>query len=329
MSNGPGEVIGWQDKRNSVWIGGATASGKSAVAVRVAQRLQGEIVTVDSMQVYRGLDIGTAKPRSQDQGLVPHHLLNEIDVSQAFNVAAYVSRARQAVADINRRGRLAVLCGGTGLYFKALLEGIGSAPEPDMELRRSLEQTHLSELLKELQARDPETFAQVDRQNPRRVIRAVEILRTTGKGVLDHRAAWSRDQESHQAFFVLQRCRDDLRERIERRVDRMFEEGLVEETRRLMVRGLGTNRVALQAIGYRQVVEHLQGLRNLDETRALIKQRTWQFARRQRNWFERRLPAEPLEVPRNEAPETTAERLVTRWSAPPLHQPRLGTVQPA
>jgi len=327
MSTTRCEVVSWEDNLDLIWIGGATASGKSAVALEVAQQLQGEIVTVDSMQVYQGLDIGTAKPTRRDQRLVPHHLLDEIEVTQTFTVATYVARARQAIADINGRGKLTVLCGGTGLYFKALLEGIGSAPDSDSDLRRELEQTPLSELLRELEARDPETFGRVDQENPRRVIRAVEVLRMTGKGVLQHRAAWTCTQEPHQTFFLLTRCPDDLRERIELRVDRMFERGLVEETRRLMARGLGANRSALQAIGYRQVVEHLQGLRNLDEVRALIKQRTWQFARRQRNWFERRLPANPLEVSRSEPPETTAARLIAQLPAA-FRARRLEMVQP-
>jgi tRNA dimethylallyltransferase len=312
MNSGPDEFNFQSALQGSVWIGGATASGKSAVALEVAQRLQAEIVTVDSMQVYRGMDIGTAKPTRQERRQTPHHLLDEVDVTEAFSVALFVQRAHQTMADLRGRGKRAVLCGGTGLYFQALLEGIGSGPEPDQRLRRSLERTALSRLLEELKGSDPEAYARVDRQNPRRVIRAVEVLRMTGKGVLAHRAPWSRGQESHRPFFVLKRHPEDLRARIEHRVEWMFENGLVQETRKLMNRGLGSNRGARQALGYRQVMEHLEGIRSLDETKELIKRRTWQFARRQRNWFERRLGAESVDVDRDEAPGHTAERMVAR-----------------
>jgi tRNA dimethylallyltransferase len=260
--------------------------------VLLAEKLGGEIISVDSMQVYRGLDIGTAKPSPEERSRVPHHLIDVVNLTEPFDAARYIELAHRAVADIQGRGRLPILCGGTGLYFKAFLEGLGQTPPADAALRAALETTPLPELLRELAERDPVTYERIDRQNPRRVIRAIEVIRLTGQPFSTQRANWDHASRiTHHAAdcFGLARSTADLQRRINARVDTMFRRGWVAETEALLKRGLGQNRIALQALGYRQIVEHLRGERSLPETIELVKTRTRQFAKRQMTWFRRQL----------------------------------------
>jgi tRNA dimethylallyltransferase len=270
-----------------VFIAGPTAAGKSEIALQVAEKIGGEIISVDSMQVYRGLDIGTAKPLAVERDRVPHHLLDICGLHETFDAAQFVRRAQTAVAEIQSRGKVPVFCGGTGLYFKAFLEGLGEAPPGDAALRVQLEALPLELLLTELREGDPVAFEKIDRKNPRRVIRAVEVLRLTGRAFSVQKADWQSGTQGSptEKFFVLTRAVDDLRHRINRRVDRMFERGLLEETRQLLSQGLGENKFAMQAIGYRQAVEHLHGDCSLAQAVEQVKIRTRQFAKRQMTWF--------------------------------------------
>ena len=294
-----------------ILLAGPTASGKSAVALRLAEQLGGEIISVDSMQVYRGLDIGTAKPSSAERARVPHHLLDVADLTESFDAARFTRLARTAVAEIQTRDHVPILCGGTGFYFKTFLEGPGPAPPADDALRAELTATPLAELLRELEARDPEAFQKIDRKNPRRVVRAVEVIRLTGQPFSAQRAApVPSDQPDAPRFFCLTRASHDLHARIHARVDEMFQRGLVAETERLLARGLAENPTAMQAIGYRQVVEHLRGERSLAETIELVKIRTRQFARRQMTWFRRQAHVQWLAESSSESVEETTERLL-------------------
>ncbi|MGZ8920799.1 MAG: tRNA (adenosine(37)-N6)-dimethylallyltransferase MiaA, partial [Limisphaerales bacterium] len=175
-----------------IYIAGPTASGKSAVAMLLAERLGGEIISVDSMQVYRGLDIGTAKPAAEEQNRVSHHLINVADLHQTFDVAQFLRFAGEACREIVSRGRVPIYCGGTGLYFNALISGVGESPPADLALRIELESTPLTALLDELAKSDPETFARIDRSNPRRIIRAVEVIRSTRQPYSLQRASWQK-----------------------------------------------------------------------------------------------------------------------------------------
>jgi len=293
-------------------LAGPTAVGKSAIALLLAEKLGGEIVSVDSMQVYRGMDIGTAKPSPADRARVPHHLVDVVDVTEPFDAAQFVRLARRAVADIQSRGRLPILCGGTGLYFKAFLEGLGHAPPADATLRAVLEATPLPELLRELAERDPATYEHIDRQNPRRVIRAVEVIRLTGKPFSAQRADWQpsplapRPSPLHFAFA---RSTADLHQRIAARVDAMFRQGWVAETEQILRRGLAQNQTAMQALGYRQIVEHLRGERSLADTIELVKLRTRQFAKRQMTWFRRQLPLTWLALEAEGSAEAAAKAI--------------------
>ena len=286
-----------------VFIAGPTASGKSAVALEVAQREKGEIISVDSMQVYRGLDLGTAKPTAKERALVPHHLIDILDLTESFDAASFVTHTETHTQKIKRP----VFCGGTGLYFSAWLEGLGDAPQANAIVRAEMEAMDLETLVAELLEHDPATHGTIDRQNRRRVARAVEVIRLTGKPFSEQRAEWTGNVPPN--FFLLERDREDLRQRIDTRVDAMFAAGLVEETCSLRS-ALEGNPVAQQALGYRQVIGHLKGEQGLPETVALVKSRTWQFARRQMTWFRKLHGTHTLTVPAAEAPAETARRLI-------------------
>jgi tRNA dimethylallyltransferase len=295
-----------------IFIAGPTAVGKSAVALAFAEKVGGEIISVDSMQVYRRLDIGTAKPTAAERDRVPHHLVDLCDLHEAFDAAQFVRLAHQAVAEIQARGRTPIFCGGTGLYFKALLEGLGEAPPADETLRAELVALPLEKLLEELHERDPATFEKIDRQNPRRVIRAIEVIRLTGKKFSEQRADWNqeaRSQEQVVNFYCFTRSPDDLRHRINVRVDEMFARGLVDETRELLKHGLAANKFAMQAIGYRQVVEHLRSERDLAKTIDLVKTKTRQFAKRQLTWLRRHGSCQWIELQPSETVGETLARL--------------------
>ncbi len=305
------EARGLTSDLRPLLLAGPTAVGKSEIALLLAERLPGEIISVDSMQVYRGMDIGTAKPSLEDRTRVPHHLIDVVDLNQPFDAAKFVELARPAVLEIQSRHRVPILCGGTGLYFKAFLEGLGQAPPANAALRAELEAAPLPDLLRELADRDPATFEKIDRQNPRRVIRAVEVIRLTGKPYSAQRAAWKAEGRMQKAElnFALVRKPKDLHQRINARVDDMFRRGLVAETEQLLQRGLAENRTAMQALGYRQVVEHLRGVRSLPETIELVKIRTRQFAKRQLTWFRRQQNLKWIELKSDESLEKQLERL--------------------
>lgn len=312
-----------------IFLGGPTAVGKSEVALRLAERVDGEIITVDSMQVYRGLDIGTAKPNASERRRVPHHLIDVVDLTAQFDAAQFVKLAREAKEAIVGRNKTPIFCGGTGLYFKAYLEGLGQAPAADPALRAELEQRPLAMLEAELKERDPVMFEHIDRLNRRRLIRALEVVLLSGQPYSKQRAQWrgTRCQgaadvnvsspQNGGLFFGLERRAEDLRQRIEDRVDRMFERGLVAETERLLSQGLDKNRTAQQAIGYKQVTEYMRGERSLAETKELVKVRTRQFAKRQRTWFRRQLAIDWVLIGDGDDADTVTDQLLVR-----LHRER-------
>lgn len=307
----PTEPAGGSAQSACVFLAGPTGVGKSAIALALAGQIGGEIITVDSMQVYRGLDIGTAKPTAEERRRVPHHLLDVCDLNEAFDVAQFIRLAEKAVSEIQARGQTPVFCGGTGLYFKAFQDGLGEAPAADPALRAELEALPFTALLRELRERDLAAYEKIDKENPRRVIRAVEVIRLTGKPFSAQRAEWKTQNPKlkTQNYFCFTRADADLRGRINARVDEMFARGLVDETRALLARGLGDNQFAMQAIGYRQVVEHLRGERDLADTVEQIKIRTRQFAKRQLTWFRRHGNCAWIELKPDEAVSETLARI--------------------
>ena len=295
-----------------IYITGATASGKSALAMRLANTLGGEIISVDSMQVYCGLNIGTAKPSAQEQNEIQHHLIDVAQLSEAFDAAQFVSLAQQALKLIWKRGRVPIFCGGTGLYFRALIEGLGESPPSDESLRDELALMPIESLVAELQIKDPEAAKQVDLKNPRRVLRAIEVIRLTGRPYSEQRIGWDNVDKAPQNLFCISREVDVLNQRIHKRVDEMFNQGLVEETQTLIKKGLRINRNACQALGYRQVLDLLDGKLDLENVVQQVKTKTRQFAKRQRSWFRNQMKCKFLEWPDEENVNSFSEQLLAK-----------------
>ena len=295
-----------------IYITGATASGKSALAMRLANRLGGEIISVDSMQVYCGLNIGTAKPSAQEQNEIQHHIIDVAQLSEAFDAAQFVSLAQQALKLIWRRGRVPIFCGGTGLYFRALIEGLGESPPGDESLRDELAQMPIESLVTELRIKDPEAAKQVDLKNSRRLLRAIEVIRLTGRPYSEQRIGWNNVDKAPQNLFCISRDVDVLNQRIHKRVDEMFNQGLVEETQTLIKKGLRNNRNACQALGYRQVLDLLDGKLNLENVVQQVKTKTRQFAKRQRSWFRNQMKCKFLEWPDEENVNSFSEQLLAK-----------------
>ena len=295
-----------------IYITGATASGKSALAMRLANTLGGEIISVDSMQVYCGLNIGTAKPSAQEQNEIQHHLIDVAQLSEAFDAAQFVSLAQQALKLIWKRGRVPIFCGGTGLYFRALIEGLGESPPSDESLRDELALMPIESLVAELRIKDPEAAKQVDLKNPRRVLRAIEVIRLTGRPYSEQRIGWNNVDKAPQNLFCISREVDVLNQRIHKRVDEMFNQGLVEETQTLIKKGLRNNRNACQALGYRQVLDLLDGKLDLENVVHQVKTKTRQFAKRQRSWFRNQMKCKFLEWPDEEDLNSFSEQLLAK-----------------
>ncbi|MBI4216549.1 MAG: tRNA (adenosine(37)-N6)-dimethylallyltransferase MiaA [Chloroflexi bacterium] len=269
-------------------IVGPTGVGKSALALALAQRLGGEIIGADSRQVYKHLDIGTAKPTPAERAVVPHHLIDLVEPDQEFTLAHYLERARQALAAVHSRGALPLLVGGTGLYIKAILEG-WSVPlvAPDWGLRRSLEQRAEAQgrlaLWEELQRQDPQAAASIDPRNLRRVIRALEVRAATGRPFSEQTG---REPPPFRALTLgLTAARPLLYQRIDQRVEAMLAAGWLEEVRVLLARGYDPSLPALSGLGYRELAAHLRGELTLPEAVERIKFRTHRFARSQYAWF--------------------------------------------
>lgn len=270
-----------------VAIVGPTAVGKSALALRLAQSLDGEIVSADSRQVYRYMDIGTAKPSPEEQALVPHHLIDVVDPDEDFSLAPYQEMAYQAIEDIESRGKPAILVGGSGLYVWATLGGfkIPHVP-PDAAFRKSLEERAKKEghmaLYGELEQVDPSASQRIDPRNVRRVIRALEVFRTTG---LPLSQLQSLSPLFRALVIGLATTREDLYERIDSRVDRMMERGLVPEVEGLLKRGYGFDLPSMSGVGYQQIGQYLNGEIDLPTAVQRIKYETHRLARHQYAWF--------------------------------------------
>ena len=293
-------------------ITGPTAGGKGTLAAELARRLDGESVSVDSMKIYRGMDVGTAKPSATLRAEIPFHLLDIVDPWEEFSVGDFLPRALESIAEIESRGRMAILQGGTALYLNALMNGLFTGPEADWDLRHRLEEEirerGLDALYAELREADPQRAAEIYPQDRRRIIRALEVIRGTGKKMSD---LWQGESPKLEAdtyrCFGINWSRERLYERIDRRVDKMVVDGLFEETERILEDPRGFSRAAAKCLGYRQVVEGLMANEPRQETVARIQRDTRRFAKQQLTWF-RRFPIEWLTV---DDPARMAE-IVTR-----------------
>ncbi len=288
-------------------IVGPTASGKEAVALEAARRLGAEILALDSMKVFRGLDIGTAKPSPRARERVPHHLLDLVDPGEAFSTRRWLTAAHRAEEEVRARGRLPLFVGGTALYLKALLFGLFPGPAADAGIRRRLKALPPSLLHRRLAEVDPEAAARIHENDLRRLVRALEVHEITGRPISALRREWDRAEPLRPAILAgLRRSREDLYRRIERRVDRMMAEGLLEEVRALLRRPGGLGPVASQALGYKELADHLEGrIPDLARAVEILKRRTRRFARRQLTWF-KHFPIHWIEVAPEDPPERTA-----------------------
>jgi tRNA dimethylallyltransferase len=273
---------------------GPTGSGKSDLALRFAERVPAEIVSCDSLQVYRGLDIGSAKPPAAAQRRVPHHLLDLVEPEQAFSAAEYAVVARQAVAEVQGRGRLPLVVGGTGLYLRALLLGLVEGPSRDEAFRRRAVEIAGrfgdARLHRVLARVDPEAAARIHPRDRVRVVRALEVFRGTGKRLSEHHREKPPSSWGAACVLGLALDRGELRRRIEARTRSMLEAGLLEEVRGLLSRGYSSSLRPLQAIGYRQAVAAVQGTMAVEDAERDIVTATMQYAKRQMTWFRNQAP---------------------------------------
>lgn len=277
-----------------VIIAGPTATGKTSASVALAERLGGSIISADSMQVYRGMDIGSAKVTKEERRGIPHYLIDEVDPTQEWNVVRFQREAELAVEKIRSEGRLPFLVGGTGFYIQALLYGIDfTEMDSDRTLRESLEEEARrlgpEFLYKRLQETDPEAAGAIHPNNVKRIIRALEFAQKSGGDrISDHNARERQRTPAYDAvFFVFTMDRERLYARIDSRVDRMMEMGLVDEVKRLKALGLTAEDVSMQGIGYRQILRALDGEYPMEEAVRLIKRDSRHFAKRQLTWFRR------------------------------------------
>ncbi|MFY9588376.1 MAG: tRNA (adenosine(37)-N6)-dimethylallyltransferase MiaA [Actinomycetota bacterium] len=264
---------------------GPTGAGKSAIAMEIAAGLRAEIVGLDSMQIYRGLDIGTAKPTREDQKRIPHHMIDIVDPGRAYSVASFQSSARAAVDGILLRGRAPLLVGGSGLYYRAVVDEL-EFPPTDPMTRQAIASSDPEDLVDKLRESDPEAAERIEPANLRRVVRALEVMELTGKPFSEFRKAWDRFESRYDLVVAGVRMEPVLlTRRVEERVDAMLAAGLVDEVRGLIDRGLLAAMTASRAIGYPEIVAHLDGVLTLDEAREQIVRNTRRFARRQMSWF--------------------------------------------
>lgn len=276
-----------------VIIAGPTASGKTALSVELAKRLNGEIVSADSMQIYKFMNIGTAKPSQEERQGIVHHLMDIVDPWENFSLADYAEMAHKVIADIYGRGKLPIMVGGTGLYIDTVAENITLGEvQGDAEVRRELEEfaancgneaLHLM-----LKSCDPESFERLHINDTKRIVRALEVFRVTGKTIGEHNRESRKAPAIYKPIrFMIGWDREVLYDRINRRVDIMLEQGLLQEVKTCLEMGLNSKNTAMQAIGYKELAEHLRGEISLEEAVEKIKMESRRYAKRQISWFKR------------------------------------------
>ena len=275
-----------ENKIKLLVLSGPTGSGKSELAVRIAEKIGAEIVNADSMQVYRGLDIGTAKPSAEELSRVPHHLLGIITPESSFSASDFRREAAAAIADIDRRGKKVIVVGGTGLYIRALLEGLVASPEGDPELRLQFADLGGEELLQRLMLVDPETASRLHQNDRLRIVRALEVYSQTGRPISTFRSEHAFSGSYYDPLKMAIRVeRQELYRRINLRVEQMLRDGLVAEVASQLALGYSRDLKALRSIGYKEISAFLAGELSLDEAVNLIKRDTRRYAKRQMTWF--------------------------------------------
>ena len=293
------------------YLSGPTASGKTGIGVQIARLLDAEIISLDSMAIYRDMDIGTAKPTPDERDGVPHHLIDIVSPCDEFSVAEYVEQAHRTIGEIRARGRVPLFVGGTPLYLKAMLRGLFEGPPADDSLRAELQQIADSEgthsLHRRLEEVDPASAERLHPNDARRIIRALEVHRLTGRPISEFQKQFDSPATAGPfRVFVLDWPREVLYERINQRVDMMIREGLVDEVRRLLAQWSPLGKTASQAVGYREVIEHFDGRHSLGRAVELIKTHSRQFAKRQGTWFRSLVECRFINMPEFESAESAA-----------------------
>jgi tRNA dimethylallyltransferase len=300
----------------AIYLTGPTAVGKTAVGVALARRLGAEVVALDSMTLYRGMDLGTAKPTPAEREGIPHHLIDVLDPWESASVAQYRAWAVETVAGIEARGHRVLFVGGTALYLKALLRGLFEGPGADPDRRQALEEEAdrrgAAALHARLAALDPATAARLHPHNRRRIVRALEVVEATGRPLSQWQTEHDRPAPESVAVFALERPRDELRDRIDSRVVRMFADGLVEEVHRLQAGARPIGPTAAQGVGYREVLDRLAGRLSDEAMIERVQARTRQFAKRQMTWFRGLAEIHPWPVAPDEPADAIAARLAAR-----------------
>jgi len=295
---------------------GPTAVGKSEIAMSLAKRIQGEILSADSMQLYQGMDLGTAKPSLHQQKEVPHHLINLLEPDKSFNVFEYAKKAEKIIGDIHQREKIPILVGGSGLYIRAVIDGLFEHPKIDsqkrLEISRSLEGKDIASLYRELESVDQKVSQRIHPHDSRRIKRALEVFYTSGIpiSVLQKK----KPEKLFQTLIIgIKRERKELYERINKRVGEIFAQGLVDEVKTLLEKGYSENLNSMQAIGYKETITYLKRERGLEATVELVKRNTRRLAKRQLSWFRGDKRIRWLNLSRQETPEQTAaiiERII-------------------
>lgn len=274
-------------------IEGPTASGKTALAVEIAERVNGEVVSADSMQIYKYMDIGSAKPTKEEMRGIPHHLIDVVMPTQNYSLADYVSAAHAAIRDIYTRGKIPIMAGGTGLYINTVINNISLSEEAEDSgirhfLEKYLEDKGKDALFDRLKKIDPESAERIHPNNTKRVIRAIEIYEKTGKTMSRHIEDSKKQPKMYNTLeFAVNYDREQLYDRINKRVDIMLENGLLEEVGRCVELGCTRDNTSMQAIGYKEVLDYFDGLCGMNELREKIKRETRRYAKRQLTWFKR------------------------------------------
>lgn len=299
---------------------GCTGSGKGSLGRELARRGGGEIVSIDSMKVYRRMDIGTAKPSLQFRREIPHHLIDIVEPSEAFSVARYVEAADRAIEEIHLRGRPILVVGGTPLYIKALMQGLFDGPGADPEIRARLREAADREgpecLHRQLQQVDADAASRIHRNDVRRIIRALEVFELTGQTISRLQVQWDERQSRYEHVLIgIRRERADQSSRTNERVRRMIDAGFVDEVRSLLAEPEPLWRTARQALGYAEIIQFLEGKSSLAEAVEMIKIGTRQFAKAQRTWFKRFRRVHWIEVEPRARAEEVADRLEPHWDA--------------
>lgn len=280
-------------KKNIVVIAGPTASGKTAAGIETAKQLNGEIISADSMQIYKYMDIGTAKPSLEEREGIPHHMLDVVFPDEEFSVALFRRRAGELIDEITSRGKLPIIVGGTGLYINSLVYPYDfTESAEDTSYREELEalasemgREHIHNMLRDI---DPDSHTRIHPNNLRRVIRALEVYKNTGKTITEYQIkSKEKELEYNTAYIGLNMDRKILYDRINLRVDRMFDAGLINEVKRLSELGYTKNMVSMQGIGYKELFDYLDNQITLEEAKDIIKQYSRNYAKRQLSWFRR------------------------------------------